>query len=70
MNLKVGELGAGNGGGGGKVLHKPSGLIMARKVCNQTNLRTILTGMWCEPAVKKANSSRIEDSCMTANSPS
>lgn len=29
---KLGELGAGNGGVVAKVLHKPSGLIMARKV--------------------------------------
>lgn len=31
--LKEGELGAGNGGVVTKVLHKPSGLEMARKVC-------------------------------------
>ena len=30
--LKKGELGAGNGGVVAKVLHKPSSLIMARKV--------------------------------------
>lgn len=29
---KLGELGVGNGGVVAKVLHKPSGLIMARKV--------------------------------------
>lgn len=29
---KLGELGSGNGGVVAKVLHKPSGLIMARKV--------------------------------------
>lgn len=32
---KLAELGAGNGGVVTKVLHKPSGLIMARKVSEQ-----------------------------------
>lgn len=36
---KLGELGAGNGGVVAKVLHKPSGLIMARKVTKY--LRTV-----------------------------
>lgn len=31
----MGELGAGNGGVVTRVLHKPSGLIMARKVCQK-----------------------------------
>lgn len=35
---KLGELGAGNGGVVAKVLHKPSGLIMARKVSIQKNI--------------------------------
>jgi len=35
---KLGELGAGNGGVVAKVLHKPSGLIMARKVLNTLKL--------------------------------
>ena len=35
---KLGELGAGNGGVVTKVLHKPSGLTMARKVCARSNL--------------------------------
>ena len=30
---KLDELGAGNGGVVTKVLHRPTGLIMARKVC-------------------------------------
>lgn len=30
---KIGELGAGNGGVVMKVLHQPTGLVMARKVC-------------------------------------
>lgn len=38
---KLGELGAGNGGVVMKVRHKSSGLIMARKVCNQLNLINI-----------------------------
>lgn len=33
---KLAELGAGNGGVVTKVLHKPSGLIMARKVSSRT----------------------------------
>ena len=33
---KLGELGAGNGGVVNKEKHKPSGLIMARKVRNLT----------------------------------
>lgn len=35
---KLAELGAGNGGVVTKVLHKPSGLIMARKVSSQTRI--------------------------------
>lgn len=34
---KLAELGAGNGGVVTKVLHKPSGLIMARKVGERQN---------------------------------
>lgn len=40
---KLGELGAGNGGVVAKVLHKPSGLIMARKMIH----------LEVKPAVKK-----------------
>lgn len=41
---RIGELGAGNGGVVAKVLHKPSGLIMARKVYSKINhLLCILT---------------------------
>ena len=36
---KLDELGAGNGGVVTKVLHKPTGLIMARKVCGFIHTR-------------------------------
>lgn len=39
---KIGELGAGNGGVVTKVLHKLSGLIMARKVFEQKLVRLFM----------------------------
>ena len=39
---KIAELGAGNGGVVTKVLHKPTGLIMARKVGTQLNARSFV----------------------------
>ncbi|OXA46371.1 dual specificity mitogen-activated protein kinase kinase dSOR1 isoform X1 [Folsomia candida] len=46
---KIGELGAGNGGVVTKVLHKLSGLIMARKVFEQK----LMIHLEVKPAVKK-----------------
>lgn len=44
---KTGELGAGNGGVVAKVLHKPSALVMARKVGNHPDIIDI-GGVICQ----------------------
>lgn len=61
--LEMGELGAGNGGVVTKVLHQPSGLIMARKVCvpffagcfTQTDRKFTDDSSWSEARYSKSN---------------
>lgn len=46
---RISELGAGNGGVVTKVQHKPSGLVMARKVMGGVGCGIMLEGVWHLP---------------------